>query len=173
MKNNIIVFFGLFALILLSRWSAHLWNMTLVGGALLFAGSYFQDKKIAVALMFSSMLVSDYIIGFHDQMISVYFSYLIMIALGYFLKTSSSRFKVLGFSVLGSFAFYLITNFAVWNQGVLYPKTFQGLMDCFVMAVPFYRNQLAGDLISALAFFEVARVVLGVSAVKTQNHNET
>lgn len=167
-KNTIIVFATLFTLIILSRWVSHLWNFTLVGGALLFAGSYFKDKKIAVALMLSSMLVSDYVIGFHDQMISVYFSYLIMIALGYFLTSAPSRFKIFGFSIAGSLAFYLITNFAVWNQGVLYPKTFAGLIDCYIMAVPFYRNQILGDIFSAFAFFEVAKLVLSTSTSKVE-----
>ncbi|MEK6628187.1 MAG: DUF6580 family putative transport protein [Bdellovibrionota bacterium] len=156
-KHTILVFITLFVLILLSRWVSHLWNFTLVGGALLFAGSYFKDKKISFTLMLSALLVSDLVIGFHDQMPSVYLSYLIIVGLGFFLAGNTNRVKILGFSFLGSFLFYAITNFAVWLQGTLYPMTFAGLMDCYVMAIPFYRNQLISDILSSLAIFEVAR----------------
>lgn len=156
-KNNIIVFVTLFTLIILSRWASHLWNFTIVGGALLFAGAYFKDKKISIALMLSSMLVSDLIIGFHNQMISVYFALLLMTILGHWLQTEQARLKVLGFAFLGSFLFYAITNFAVWYSGDLYTKDFNGLIQCFIMAVPFYKNQLASDLISSFALFELAR----------------
>lgn len=158
-KNIILVFMILFTMVLLSRWASHLWNFTLVGGAFLFAGAYFQDKKISIALMLSTMLVSDYAIGFHSQMPSVYLAYLILVALGFSLKINSGRNKVLGFSVLGSFLFYLITNFSVWLQGSLYPVTFSGLIDCYIMGIPFYRNQLLSDVLSSFAFFEVARLV--------------
>ena len=57
----------------LSRFANHYWNFTLLGGAFLLAGAYFQDKKVAIVLMFSTLLVSDAIIGFHAQMPSVYF----------------------------------------------------------------------------------------------------
>lgn len=159
-KNIIIVFITLLVLAVLSRWVSHLWNFTLVGGAFLFAGAYFQDKKIAVLLMLTTMLISDFIIGFHDQMLVVYFAYLIVVGLGFFLTPLASRVKVLGFSVLGSLSFYFLTNFAVWYQGVLYPMTFSGLIECYGMGIPFYRNQIISDVFSALAFFEIARLVL-------------
>lgn len=166
-KNTIAVFITLLLLTVLSRWVSHMWNFTLLGGAFLFAGAYFQDKKIALALMLSSMLISDFVIGFHDQMLVVYFSYFITVALGFLLTANSSRLKILGFSVLGSFSFYVITNFAVWYQGALYPMTLSGLIDCYVMGLPFYRNQLIGDVASTFAFFEIAKLVPGLVSEKT------
>lgn len=163
MKNNnknstaIIVFATLFLLAVLSRWVGHFWNFTLLGGAFLFAGAYFTDKKIAVLLMLAVMLVSDLVIGFHDQMPIVYFSYLVVVALGFLMNPQSSRLKILGYSVLGSFAFYVLTNFAVWYQGALYPMTFSGLIECYVMGIPFYRNQIISDVAASFGFFEIAK----------------
>lgn len=158
-KNTILVFLSLFLLIILSRWVSHLWNFTLVGGALVFAGSYFKDKKVSVLLMFLSLLVSDYIIGFHPQMLSVYLSFLIMTALGFWLQNNPSRTKIFGFSVAGSVLFYLITNFAVWFNGDLYPRTFEGLVECYTLAIPFFRNQFFADVIFTLGFFEAAKLI--------------
>lgn len=159
-KNTIIAFGVLFLMVILSRWVSHLWNFTLVGGAFLFAGSYFKDKKIALALMLSSMLVSDYVIGFHNQMMSVYLSYALVILIGTLLTQAANRFKILGFSFIGSLVFFIITNFSVWYEGQMYPMTLSGLIDCYVMGLPFYRNQLISDLASAILFFEVARQFL-------------
>ena len=161
-KNTIIVFATLFLLAVLSRWVSHFWNFTLLGGAFLFAGAYFTDKKIAVLLMLSAMLVSDYVIGWHDQMPVVYFAYLIVVALGFLLNPQSSRLKIVGYSTLGSFIFYVVTNFAVWYQGALYPMTFSGLIQCYVMGIPFYGNQIVSDIGASLGFFEIARRVPGL-----------
>jgi hypothetical protein len=162
MKNNntILVFVALFVLVLLSRWTAHIWNFTLVGGAFLFAGAYFQDKKVSMALMLSSMLVSDFIIGFHPEMLVVYLAYAIIVGLGYLLTVQSNRLKVLGFSLLGSFLFYVITNFAVWYGSGIYPLTGAGLIECYTLAIPFYRNQLISDVVFAFAFFETAKALV-------------
>jgi hypothetical protein len=157
--NTIIVFITLFLLAVLSRWVSHLWNFTLVGGAFIFAAAYFTDKKISVVLMLLTMLVSDYIIGFHSQMISVYLGFLVMLGFGFMLSPQANRLKILSYSFVGTLGFYLITNFSVWMEGQLYPRTFAGLIDCYVMALPFYRNQLISDVLSAVLFFEVAKQV--------------
>lgn len=158
-KNTILVFATLFLLAVLSRWVSHLWNFTLVGGAFIFAAAYFTDKKVSVVLMLVTMLVSDYIIGFHSQMISVYLGYLVMLGFGFMLSPQANRLKILGYSFAGTLGFYLISNFGVWTEGQLYPKTLAGLIDCYVMALPFYRNQLISDVLSAAMFFEVAKQV--------------
>jgi hypothetical protein len=37
----------------------------------------------------------------------------------------------------------------------LYPKSAAGLMQCYVMALPFFRNSLAGDLLFTAALFSL------------------
>lgn len=159
-KKNIILFAVLLVLALSSRFVSHYWNFTLLGGVFLLAGAYFQDKKVPVLLMLSVLLLSDAVIGFHAQMPAVYFSYLLVVSIGFLLKPQSARYKVFGAAVAGSALFFLITNFAVWYSGVMYPLTFEGLMQCYQMGLPFYRNQLIGDVLSSLVLFEVARHVL-------------
>lgn len=159
-KNTILVFLALFTLVLLSRLTAHTWGFTLVGGAFLFAGAYFQDKKVAMALMLISMLITDAIIGFHNELIVVYFCYAIFVGLGYLLTVNSERFKIIACSLLASVLFYLITNFAVWYGSGIYPATSAGLIESYVMAIPFFRTQLISDVIFSFAFFEVAKALV-------------
>lgn len=167
-KNNIILFAVLLTLAVLSRLVSHYWNFTVLGGVFLLAGAYFQDKKVSVLLMLSVMLLTDAVIGFHAQMPSVYFSYLLIVTLGFLLKPQSARFKVLGAAFVGSLLFFLITNFSVWYSGVMYPLTFDGLIQCYTMGLPFYRNQLIGDVLSSMVLFEVARHVLAPAAQKSE-----
>jgi hypothetical protein len=41
----------------------------------------------------------------------------------------------------------------VWAATPLYAKTIDGLITCFVMALPFFRNSMVGDLIFSFLFF--------------------
>ena len=153
------VFVTLLLLAVLSRFASHMWNFTVCGGVFLFAGAYFKDKKVSFTLMLSTMLISDFVIGFHNQMPIVYFSYALVVGLGLFVKESAPRMQVLGLSFFGTFLFFLITNFGVWYGGTMYPQTAAGLIECYGMGLPFYRNQLISDLFTSLALFEVAKSV--------------
>ena len=57
--------------------------------------------------------------------------------------------------VPGALQFYLITNFACWagGEGANYAKTLAGLIQCYVEALPFFGNTLAGDLAYSGLFF--------------------
>ena len=56
-------------------------------------------------------------------------------------------------SLSGSTLFFLLSNFGVWLEGWLYPRTWEGLVTCYVAGLPFYRNQLLGDLGYTALFF--------------------
>ena len=49
-------------------------------------------------------------------------------------------------SLAGSLLFFVVTNFAVWATGRLYPLTGSGLAVCYAAAIPFFRNSLLGDI---------------------------
>lgn len=44
-----------------------------------------------------------------------------------------------------SFWFFAVSNFGVW--WFWYPHTLDGLTACYLLAVPFYKNTLIGDLV--------------------------
>jgi hypothetical protein len=54
---------------------------------------------------------------------------------------------------MSAILFFVITNFGVWAMGHLYPQMPAGLVDCYVAAIPFFRNTLLSNLLySALLF---------------------
>lgn len=164
MKTNLLVFTGLFLAAVLSRLVPHGWNFTLMGAVFIFAGAYFKDRKISVALMLSSLLVSDFFIGFHSMMPAVYAGFLAMIAVGTFLNVNASRIRIFGGAFMASLIFFIISNFGVWYEGQLYPMTFSGLIECYVMGIPFFGKQMIGDVGFALGLFELAKRLLATES---------
>ncbi|MGC4003224.1 MAG: hypothetical protein QM811_08850 [Pirellulales bacterium] len=64
-----------------------------------------------------------------------------------------SRIAVAAF--LPSTFFFVVTNFIVWavRRGLNYENSFAGLLECYSLAVPFYRWMLQGDLVYTAAIF--------------------
>ncbi len=158
-KNlNLFLFAGsLVVIAVLSRLLTHTWNFTIMGGVAIFSAAFFAKRFVAFTIVIASLLISDAVLGFHSQMPAVYFSFLLMAAVGSLLTLNSSRLAVFATSVFGSLLFFMITNFFVWYQGTMYPMTVSGLGDCYVMGIPFYRAQLLSDILSTFALFELAK----------------
>ncbi len=150
----------LFALVLIlfaafSRLVPHAPNFTPVISIALFAGAYLQ-KRFAFLVPLAAMLMSDLIVGFYSpvSMAFVYGSLLLIVAFGVTMNNKVSIMKIGGFSLAGAVLFFMLTNFGVWIvPNSLYPRTFAGLVECYVMAIPFFGNTIYSAVIySALMF---------------------
>ena len=64
-----------------------------------------------------------------------------------------------GMVVGATFSFFVITNFAVWAMDGLYPMTLEGLMACYIAAIPFYGNTLASTALFSALFFGLTKWV--------------
>lgn len=61
---------------------------------------------------------------------------------------------VAGATLGGALIFFFATNFATWYAYDMYAKTWQGLVDCYVAAIPFFtRGTLMADVLGAVFFF--------------------
>ncbi|MFM2095140.1 MAG: hypothetical protein RIS70_2264 [Planctomycetota bacterium] len=67
--------------------------------------------------------------------------------------TWSASIYLLIASLASSLAFFLVTNFGCWILFDHYAKTWSGLLECYTMAVPFFRYTVAGDLFFASMTF--------------------
>jgi uncharacterized protein DUF6580 len=123
----------------------HPWNLTPIGAMALFSGAMFKNRWTAFALPLASLFAGDVCVGFHRLMLIVYASFAISVAIGRWLKDSRGAARVGGAVFLGAAQFFVFTNFAVWAIGGFYPKTIEGLVNCFVAGVPFFWNTLSGD----------------------------
>lgn len=147
------------------KFMPHIPNFAPIAAMALFGGVYL-NKKYALIVPIIAMLIGDYFIGFYNPyiMISVYSSFVVIGLIGLWLKNHKTLPNIVGGSLSGSIIFFLITNFAVWAiPASAYPHTLQGLIDCYIMGLAFFRNTIAGDLFYVGAFFgvyELAKVLL-------------
>jgi len=161
-KDNLLIITLLFILTGAAlRIIPHAPNFTPVAVIALFGGTYLT-KKMALFLPITAMFVSDIFIGFYEPllMLSVYGSFVLFALLGFWLKKHKNWFTILGSVSVCSLMFFTITNFAVWAFTPWYAKTLSGLAQCYLMAVPFFRNTLLGDLFYASLFFGVYEAVV-------------
>jgi len=137
----------------------HYPNFTPIAGMALFGGAYFSNKKIAFIIPFAAMFLSDIILGFHSTMWAVYLSFALIVAIGFSLRKGKKISNIFLASVSSSVLFFVITNFAVWLNGVNYPVSFPGLAECYVAAIPFFHYTMLGDLFYVAIFFGAFELV--------------
>lgn len=145
----------LIALGALARLAPHPPNFTPVGGIALFAGARlagWQAFAIPLAMMLASDLLLRAIFGYKFAVIS-YAAFLINVLLGRMLLGHGGVARIGAMAVAGSVQFFLLTNFTVWAAGRMYPVTFDGLIACYVAALPFFGGTLAGDLFYTALLF--------------------
>ncbi len=139
-------------------------NFAPIGAIALFGGVYLS-RKLALIIPLAAMVISDVFIGYYEVtlMAFVYGSFLLCVVLGFWLKRHKKWQTILGSSVLSALIFFFLTNFAVWAFTPWYAKTFSGIIQCYLMALPFFRNTLLGNLFYATVFFgafEIANVLV-------------
>lgn len=71
------------------------------------------------------------------------------------LGKSISTGRAIGATLLASVSFFLASNFMVWVEWGMYPKTWSGLGACYVAALPFFRNSLAAEMVHSLLILAV------------------
>ncbi|GAA4718995.1 hypothetical protein H9L13_08110 [Sphingomonas lutea] len=122
-------------------------NFTPIGAMALFSGAYLGRKgAIALAAPLGALLLSDLILGFYAGMATVYFSTALVVLIGWLALQRRSLFRVAGAALASSIVFFVLTNFGMWLSSGYYPMTLAGLQACYVAAIPFFQNSVAGDL---------------------------
>jgi len=146
----IIIFLGI-----LFRLLPHLPNMTPILAIALFGGVYL-NKKQAIWLPIAIMAISDVFIGMHPLVLFTWGAMALASFIGLWLREHKTIGNTILSTLLGSFLFFVITNFGVWAMPEgWYPHTLSGFISCYVMALPFFRNALAGDLLYVGVLFGV------------------
>lgn len=142
----------------LTRLIPHPPNFTPVLAVALFAGAKSRSPFWAVGLPVLAMLLGDLFLGFHLSMVATY-SALVVIALfgrAWFKKgPSSGVLKVVAGSFSAALLFFVITNFFVWATSGLYVKSAEGLVQCYVAALPFFNQSMISTLLYASGMFAV------------------
>jgi hypothetical protein len=155
LRTDLLLIAFLIALVAAARLLPHAPNFTPVVAAALFAGTALRYRSLALVVPVAAMLLSDAIIG-HDSfgVTIVVYATLTWPAL---IGIAARRFRVsrmfLPAVLSSSLVFFATSNLAVWAFGDLYSRDLAGLVQCYVAALPFLHQSVAGDLFwSALLF---------------------
>lgn len=137
-----------------SRILPHPANFAPIAAMALFGGTYMK-KSQAFTLPLLAMILSDLIIGFDSlpMRIAVYSCFMFSVLLGFWIREHKDYKHAAIASLISSVVFFTVTNFAVWAFGTMYAKTSVGLAECYVLAIPFFRNTILGDLFYSGMFF--------------------
>ena len=150
-------------------------NFTAVGAMLLYFGARRSWREmlapLAVLMTLDYFLtVSVYHYSFAWQnYLPTWAWYVAAMALGQILlKSKTTVVRVAAGALLGPTSFFLLSNYAVWASGWIYPRTMGGLGACYAAAVPFYRNDLLSTTVVASAAFGLPVLVRRMSAARAQ-----
>lgn len=134
-------------------------GFTTIIAVALFAGMSTKDKNASFVLPLIALLVSDVIIevlyqlnlfafkGFYKHQFLNYSLLLITTLIGWSIKGKKVA-SVLAASFIAPTAFFLLSNFSVWFfSTTMYTKDLSGLMLCYEMGLPFYRNALVSTVL--------------------------
>ena len=136
-KTHFII--GIIIVAIFSRLIPHPPNFTPITAVALFSIINLKNKYIGILIPIICLLVSDLVIGISLINLFVYFSFILICGIGYIFGKINIKSVI-----LSSFAFFLFTNFGVWLIG--YPNTLEGLITCYIAAIPFFGWTIAGDL---------------------------
>ncbi|MCI0402617.1 MAG: hypothetical protein L0212_03745 [Acidobacteria bacterium] len=166
-KPRPLVLMGLILMAAAARLLPHPPNFTPIAAMALFGGAHFAGKRSAFLVPLAAMLLSDLVIGLHPLMPVVYASFALIVCIGFWLRMRRRTLPIAGAGLASSLLFFLVTNFGVWTLGSLYAKTPQGLLACYVAAIPFFANTLLSDAVYTVALFGGFRLIeRGFSAVR-------
>ena len=130
----------------LLRLIPHVPNFTPIGAMALF-GSAHGGRRFAILVPLAALAISDLLIGGHATIPFVYGAFVLIALLGMVIfRNGVTRTRAVGASLAASAIFFLVSNFGVWMSGTMYPRTWEGLVTCYAMALPFLRGTMVGDL---------------------------
>lgn len=110
---------------------------------------FFSNNPILFA---ATIVLYDYLQGsFYKGFIFTYLGFAVYYLLGRVASASTKRQVVL--LPLASFLFFLLSNLGVW--WFWFPQTLEGLIACFVAALPFYQNTFLSDLFFGYSYLLV------------------
>jgi len=131
---------------------AHIYNMVPVAAIGLFSGSILSQKRWSYIIPLAAMFISDIGISMVTSMPAFYGVSQIMnyaaLALVTWMGThlvKRNAISVLGYTLSGSLVFFVLSNLGTFLGGY-YGYSVQGFTQCYIMAIPFYKNEFATQL---------------------------
>ena len=127
------------------------WNFSPILPLCIFGAACFAKRTIAFLAPLSIYMAGDLGIwvitgrvdwAFYADQPVTYFSVALVITCGFIVRLQCSWQRIAMVGLGSAVLFFVVSNFGTWVFGATYPKTWAGLAECYVMAIPFFRNTL-------------------------------
>ena len=167
--------FVIFAVLARMPFMPHPWGFTPVAAALLYFGARGSRRQLWVPfglMITSDVLLNKFVYAYPlswDQPV-VWAWYAAILLLGTQLHENSGWLRVAGAALASSVSFFILSDLAVWAFGTMYPKTWSGLVSCYVAALPFFRRGLAGDMLFTAVMFGLPAIATLVARSSHKPH---
>ena len=146
---------SLILILAFARLIPHPPNFTPVIAVALVSGFFFKNINLSLLILLVAMLLSDLFIGFYENMIFVYASLLLITFVFHKISKKINYKNLFIYCFAGSLIFFIFSNFGVWALGspgvldVAYERNISGLVECYILAIPFFGNTFLSTLIFA------------------------
>lgn len=161
---NALLIAGMIGFAVAARVAPHPANFAPIAALGMMGGYIFANRTWGLSIVMVAMLLSDLVIGIESMelRLAVYGGLMISVFAGGMLRNKDNKkfFAGLPVASLGSsIAFFAISNLAVFAFSGMYTHSFSGLALCYINAIPFFWNTLAGDLIYSGLLLGLVRMV--------------
>ena len=161
--KQVAIFLGILGLLASSRFIPHPPNFTSLLALTFYIPLFFGIRYLPVLIL--CFAITDFVSGYHVLTHWTWGSvFIIGLYATYFKDIKLNIFSRVGGALSGALLFFIITNFGVWTSG-LYGLNFNGLVACYIMAIPFFTN----TLISTLVFSLLIEGIIKVASNKFKN----
>lgn len=127
------------------------WNFSPILPLCIFGAACFSRRTVAYLAPLAIYLAGDLGIwaitgrpdwAFYADQPLTYLSVILVVTCGFMARAQRSWGRIAAAGLGSAVLFFIVSNFGTWALGATYPGTWAGLMECYVMAIPFFRNTL-------------------------------
>ena len=144
---------SLILILAFARLIPHPPNFTPIIAVAIMSSYFFRNILLSCTVIIISMLLADIFIGFYKNIFFVYLSLLLIIYIFSHINRKIKLKNLFIFGLLGSIIFFILSNFGVWILSEMYEKNLNGLINCYLLAVPFFVNTLLSTIIFSYTAF--------------------
>ena len=145
-KNTVNITFKSLVILIFTRLIPHPPNFTALIAVSIYVPMLCGQKHLYGVIL--AMILTDLFLGFHPY---IFWTWGSIIFIGTISKFYHSVFVRYTSVILGTLAYYIITNFGVWLAGD-YGYSISGIFACYTVAIPFLGNSMAAAIFFATIF---------------------
>ncbi len=133
--------------------------------SLLFFGSRMPRKRAWIPLVMTAgadIVLTTVVYGYRlsPEHLFTWAWYAAVLGVGSLLDRNSSPLRLAVAAIASSVSFFIVSNFAVWASWEMYPKNLDGLVMCYVAALPFFRTAFVADLFYTAVLFSIPGLLI-------------